>query len=349
MHAYMKKTIFTALLCLIGVGAAKAVSPTETAYVGIKMTVVNSSSNARLRISEDSQRLNEFEDGYDASLMTLTPTNSTNIFLFAIEPNDTYCTSVYYKNVNGLRLGFKTNLLETQYTFTFTSASGRPLKLYDALLDSIVDIVVNDTYSFTAEAGQKVVLDRFIINPIFSVTTNTSGYATYSNSLDLVLEDAQAGDPKVYSAEYSTSGDEGVLTLHEEAGVNANCGVIIKGEPSTTYTLIPGTVADYLNTNSLSASVEETTLDASHQNFCMATINGLCAFYEYTGAKVSANKAYLTFGGTDAPKRIRMVVAGATALEDASAEAEAQKVLVDGQVLIIRDGVRYNLQGQIVK
>lgn len=239
------------------------------------------------------------------------------------------------------------------YTFSFSSVTGRALKFYDKALNVLTDIQADKTYQVTLPKNATIA-NRFyiVVQPFFTVTTNTSGYATYSNSLDLVLEDAQTGDPKVCSATYSVvSDEEGILTLHAEDGVPANTGVIIRGAASTTYSLVPATVAPFTSTNVLEASVEET---ANPGALCMATIGGVCAFYEYTGAMVAANKAYLplsilTEGGVLAPRRVRLVVEGATALSESEQKVMAEKVMVNGRILVRKNGQLFSVAGQLVK
>ena len=78
-------------------------------------------------------------------------------------------------------------------------------------------------------------------------------------------------------------------------------------------------------------------------------------FYQFSGP-LAAHKAYLTIGGGSsalAPKRLRFVFNGenaATGIENTSASfGESEKRLENGQLIIIKNGVRYNAQGQIVK
>ncbi|MBQ7530524.1 MAG: hypothetical protein IJT12_02305, partial [Paludibacteraceae bacterium] len=53
---------------------------------------------------------------------------------------------------------------------------------------------------------------------------------------------------------------------------------------------------------------------------------------------------------TPAAKASTIVVTGTgTAIDNSFAPAKVQKVVVNGQVLIIRDGKTYNMMGQIVR
>jgi len=75
-------------------------------------------------------------------------------------------------------------------------------------------------------------------------------------------------------------------------------------------------------------------------------------FYQFSGT-LAAHKAYLTLGGgAGAPQRLRFVFNGenaATGIDNTSAAVKSEKRLENGQLVIIKNGVRYNAQGQIVK
>ena len=70
------------------------------------------------------------------------------------------------------------------------------------------------------------------------------------------------------------------------------------------------------------------------------------------GSKLKAHKAYVKYAGNqgNAPKRMRFVFNTATGVDQVpSDQVQSTKELRDGQLIIIKNGVRYNAQGQIVK
>ncbi len=77
-------------------------------------------------------------------------------------------------------------------------------------------------------------------------------------------------------------------------------------------------------------------------------------FYQFSGT-LAAHKAYITVSGgaAYAPRKLRFVFNGeqqATGIENTSASfGGSEKRLENGQLIIIKNGVRYNAQGQIVK
>ena len=74
-------------------------------------------------------------------------------------------------------------------------------------------------------------------------------------------------------------------------------------------------------------------------------------FYAFTGT-IPAHKAYLINGSAGAPKRMRFVFneeQQATGMENAAEALKSEKRIENGQLIIIKNGVRYNAQGQVVK
>ena len=76
-------------------------------------------------------------------------------------------------------------------------------------------------------------------------------------------------------------------------------------------------------------------------------------FYRILGSELKAHKAYVIYNGSAAPKRMRFVFnqeQTATGVESVRSSAiSSQKLIENGQLIIIKNGVRYNAQGQIVK
>ena len=75
-------------------------------------------------------------------------------------------------------------------------------------------------------------------------------------------------------------------------------------------------------------------------------------FYQFSGT-LGAHKAYMVVsGGAGAPKRLRFVFDTATGVESLvrpASDVSSQKVLRDGQLIIIRNGAEYNANGQKIK
>ena len=74
-------------------------------------------------------------------------------------------------------------------------------------------------------------------------------------------------------------------------------------------------------------------------------------FYEFNGT-LAAHKAYLIYGGSSAPKRMRFIFNNeqqATGIDNAAEALKSEKRIENGHLIIIKNGVHYNAQGQVVK
>lgn len=257
-------------------------------------------------------------------------------------------------NLTNVALTVITNRRDASYTLTFnvpTSTDG--LTLYDKATGTSTPIVHNGSYPFEVNttlhpsyvAGTNyTIADRFYINydaTAFeaSVTTNAYGWASFSYDADLTLT-LPAG-LKIYKG--AIAGD--VLNLSEMDYVAANEGVIVYGAPNTKYYFAAGSGSSDYSGNSLKPSSAWTSNTGNiyvlHDE----------ALYQYTGSDMPANKAYLPLpgGASSAPKHIRMVIAGTTAVDNVEAESvKAEKFVEDGQVYIRRGNEVFNLQGQKV-
>jgi hypothetical protein len=77
-------------------------------------------------------------------------------------------------------------------------------------------------------------------------------------------------------------------------------------------------------------------------------------FYRINSENLKAHKAYVKYVGSpnNAPRRMRFVFEQeqvATGVENVQGNAQSTKVLENGQLIIIRNGVEYNVNGQMVK
>ena len=286
--------------------------------------------------------------------------NPEDINIYAIDPvNSNRYSSFGNEVLENIPVGFITSkeaLALQSYTIHFdVYTNTEVLKLKDLVTGDEVNITNGGSYTFVVtemnepsyvEGQYSAINDRFVINyvpaPVYSVTTNIDGWASYSSDVDLV---APAG-LTVYAG---TIVDE-ELILTSVDYIKANEGVIVKGEAGLTYTLTPGSGSDSY-TNDLKPS----SAWASHSGtiYCLHNEGvGTTAFYRYIGSDMPANKAYLQISTTpsSAPKRISMRFNQPTAIENVELEAvKAEKFIENGQVLIKRGEIIYNVQGQIVK
>lgn len=192
------KKIFLSLLLMAAFINASAITYTSKAT----LTLTSSSSESANIIIGASASLTE---GINAGYCGLDNQEGKVVDIYAIYSSNYYST-FGTKDVKGMAIGIKTNA-DTEYTISFSNVSGsETIQLYDALLDSIIDIVAAGTYEFTAPANNTAINDRFRIFKPFTpdagdlnichqygkLTINNNPYTTnivVKNSSDVVVID----------------------------------------------------------------------------------------------------------------------------------------------------------------
>lgn len=170
-----------------------------------------------------------------------------------------------------------------------------------------------------------------------SVTLGTNGWSTFCAPYAFTVSGATA---------YKVSADyvNNTATLVEETGaIPAGAGIILKGTEGANVTITPVASAAALVGNDLLGTTAPTVADA----LVLGTVEGTTGFYSFSGT-IPAGKAYLA-APAGAPA-LRIIEEGntATALENIEAE-QTVKFIENGQLIIIKNGIRYNALGQIVK
>jgi hypothetical protein len=190
-------------------------------------------------------------------------------------------------------------------------------------------------------------------------TTTVDGWGTFASAGNVQVPTGV----KAYKAAYSNNGGNEVLVLTELADgiIPAGEGVLIEGAASTTYgfTSTATTPATDMTDNDLIGTTTLTDVSAQRVTsdiFCLrrTELFGTTAFCLYSGQYIPAGKAYLALpqinGQAGAPRNIRMVFNTATGIEDVQGtQVQSTKVIENGQLIIIRDGKRYNAQGARVQ
>ena len=336
----MKKLMFSLLLI------AATFNATAVTYSGKATVTLKSSDNKSCAVVIATS--NDLVDGLNPEYYAALNDEGKSVLLYVDYEGTRYSHfGTSETTMRNMPLVMKANSA-TDYRFLFSNLEGA-IEIYDTKLDSVLD--KSQVYNFTIEDSERdannIIADRFIINyvpaPVYSVTTNIDGWASYSSDVDLV---APTG-----LTVYAGTIDDKELILTSVNYIKANEGVIVKGEASQTYTLTPGSGSDSY-TNDLKPS----SAWANHSGtiYCLRNegVVGTTAFYQYTGSDMPANKAYLQISATpsSAPKRISMRFNQPTAIENVELEAvKAEKFIENGQVLIKRGEIIYNVQGQIVK
>ena len=304
-----------------------------------------------LRVVAASQFSAGYDNGYDAIVGA-----GQDGGLYVILAGERYTKLAIDALPDNLPLGFG-SVADTEYTLTFSNFSGASYTIYDRVANKTITVASSaniqidgvdadpaNQYSFTIDESEKnsQINDRFVINynastyVLATVTTNAYGWASFSYGANL---EAVEGGLTIYKG--AISGD--VLNLADMDYVAANEGVIIYGTASTTYHFVAGTGSSDFTGN----DIKPASAWASHSGTIFVLHDE--ALYQYTGSDMPANKAYLQIssGPNPAPKHIRMVVNGTTAIDNVEAESvKAEKFVENGQIFIRRGNEVYNLQGQ---
>ena len=183
-------------------------------------------------------------------------------------------------------------------------------------------------------------------------------YSTFFDSANKYLLPAGV---EAYVADLS--GNDLLLTKIAGAGqvLPANVAVIFKASVQN-FNLIPSfeVPVSFTANNDLEgvdAITAVTSIDGLTTTNCYV-LSGTneygVGFYRINSENLKAHKAYVKYTGlqNNAPKRMRFVFnqeQTATSIDNTNAVVESQKILENGVLYIIRDGVRYNAQGQLIK
>lgn len=191
------------------------------------------------------------------------------------------------------------------------------------------------------------------------VTANQDGttgvyYATfYDSSKKYALPN---DGTEAYAAEVS----DNAMYLHKIAEnddvLPANTAVILKATSgSITLTESDETPVTVTATNNLHGVDADTEIATVVLGTCYVLSGGSegVGFYRYQAPnQLKAHKAYIDLNGSgaaQAPKRLRFIFDNATGIDNTEANVKAEKLIENGQLVIIKNGVRYNAQGMIVK
>lgn len=170
----------------------------------------------------------------------------------------------------------------------------------------------------------------------------------YSTFFDSSVKYELPAGVEAYVADLS--GANLLLTKIAEAGevIPANVAVILKSTVTPfTLTVSDADAVTFTATNDLQGS--DTQIATPGNCYVLAGNDGV-GFYHYTAAMLNPHKAYVIYSGSQAPKRMPFIFDQATGVESVQPSAiSSQKVIENGQLFIIKNGVKYNAQGQVVK
>lgn len=193
-------------------------------------------------------------------------------------------------------------------------------------------------------------IEEFIvrIEEGISVELNDAGYATFSCNTNTSIGTAGV---KAYKASVS----EEAITLTELTGyIPAGTGVILYGDtPASKVNFsiaTSGSAADVTG-NALKATTKSNGSLATLEANSWALGNGN-QFLSFKGTTYKHNRAYLVHEKAVGAKAINMVFADeATGIDSVTGMTSVRsgKIMENGKVVIIKNGMKYNVAGQVIK
>jgi len=149
----------------------------------------------------------------------------------------------------------------------------------------------------------------------------------------------------------TVSGDVMQLKKVADAGqtIPAGAGVILKSTV-TPNSLTPSD-ADAVSVEGNRLEGSDVSIATPANCYVLSCKNDLVGFYHYTASMLNPHKAYIVYSGSNqAPRRLRFAFDQATGVENVQGDnVQSTKVIENGVLYIIKNGVKYNAMGQEVK
>ncbi len=248
-------------------------------------------------------------------------------------------------------------------------ANGAVFVIADAYQNSELMIKVTNSYN-TQFTGVEILTEtpgytysNFTTTVPTIYTTNTLGYGTFSSAYQVKVEGEGVN---VYTATIDAETKAIVCHKVNSGIVPAGTGVLVYGTASANWTATPN--AESLEDGEEDLYTANELLPMTLDNGALAAVpatNGTSTyvfilsgsnFKKYTGTTFVHNKAYfnLDFDPTasGAPMRIVFATNGtdtATAIDAVENGVTVEKIMENGQLIIIKNGIRYNVQGMMIK
>lgn len=190
-------------------------------------------------------------------------------------------------------------------------------------------------------ATLKVSYDAFV-----RINLNSAGYATFS------AKDASFVATEGVTA-YKAAVNGQLITLTAlEGNIPAGTGVLLYGETAGAKVNLPvatsGTNADVTGNSLMPTTLADGTL-APFETNSWALGDGE-EFLTYTGTAYVHNRAYLVHEQPAGAPAMRMVIDETAGIESAAVASQHEgKFLENGQIVIVKNGMKYNVSGRAIK
>ena len=191
------------------------------------------------------------------------------------------------------------------------------------------------------------------------VTISAYGWSTFSSDYALDFSTPISGLKAYEVREADVNTTTGTIAPNEVTSkVSAHTGLLLQGTANTEYSIpvVAPSAADDLDDNKLVGVTSSTTMPINNSKLFVFTYIAPNVAFAHTGtnaATVDEGKAYLdlTSMATLAPSALRITDEenNATSLEELKGNENSVKFIQNGQLLIRRDGITYDMVGRIVK
>jgi len=184
------------------------------------------------------------------------------------------------------------------------------------------------------------------VNIIPNVDPDHAG-VYYSTFYDSANKYALPANVEAYVA--TRDGANLLLSKIADAGqtIPADNAVILKSTVTPfTLSISDAEAVTFTATNDLQGTDESINTPANC--YVLAGNDGV-GFYHYTASMLNPHKAYVIYSGSQAPHRMPFVFNQATGVENVQGDnVQSTKVIENGVLYIIKNGVKYNAMGQPV-
>ena len=269
--------------------------------------------------------------------------------------NKTSCTqtSGYWDNFQDKMDGATVNMTIERSGANLTVTAVHTPKTGDAFTQTFT----NESFPAEGDVVVRLLTDNACLDlRSVAATIGSTGWTTFASPCALNLSGMTASTGSVTAYYASAIGDDKVkMTSTESTGVAAGEGLMLKGTVGATITIPVVGSGSAIAGNKLVGCTSSTSLTANDDYYVLVNNGGIAEFQSLAtnGATIPAGKAYLN---ASAGARLSIVFEdeGVTAIKaiDAFDNSNAQadgKRLENGKIVIVKNGVKFNTNGQKIK
>ena len=274
--------------------------------------------------------------------------DGTSLMVKASSSNTAYRKQ--YKCAQGASLKFHTTVPGTvDVTFSSPSSEARTLQVNGK---DVASSTAKTTASAQVAAGEieikgktSIRIFKIVFTPAESLSTTITdaGWATLYTPWPLDFAKASPSGLTAYTATLSNN----TVTLTEVQNVQAGTGVVLKGDAGN-YTIPVAENSSTAKGDMIGNAIAGTELAAETAYILNINGAGKAQFFINNAGTIAAGKAYLPVG-TNHAKALSVVFAddmtGITNANAAEEAAQPAKRIVNGQLVIEKNGKRYNAAG----